>query len=750
MYNKIASIILNLAKIQGSGTVYISQPDIEREKIAGKLFLLAEIRGKKSEGEKILDFLIAELEENYYQDEKILLIGKIEGLKPENIFEASLAKINKNLNEFLKDHKIRLDPEITNITLGFVCGHKLHFSSFGRNRSLLIYRRQDGYEIINVEADAKTSETKDEKKKEKFSKSNNLFSSIVSGEIPLGSYFVFASESLPEYLSSRDLVSIITKLPPIVAAEQIKNLLAKINNYVPFLGIIIKNTTDSLDQERKETVRTELSAHNSISSLNYTEEKTESMLSPAGLINLNRAGRIFKTWLRFRRTGRQNISKKELVERKKNYPSLSLRDKKNKIKLLNLPNASSFLRPQKISLKKGSYHFFITLKQFISFVPRLFSLTFWQGFFKDVVFWFKSLNKRNLVLGLGFIVIIIVFSVSLINASIKKSNQEEKEAFNLMVSEIEEKESLIDSHLLYDNKDGASRVLIDIKDLVAVLPQKKDYQIKTYNELSQRLSLWEDKILGIVRIDELEEVASFPNLNLSGLILAGEMLYGNSDSSLYSLNLESKLAEEIKIKTPGLSDGRYYGEKKAIYYRDEDKILSLDINSRETSVNNLANYDIAEDYSGFDLFNQKLYLLSRANSQLYIYSSNFSSRSDWLKETADLSQVVDLYIDGSIYFLYKDGQINKFYLGRQEKYDNSPLNPPTSQAKKILGDDEHLYVLDNNDRLIVINKEDGRHEKQYIFTNLDVSDFAISENRENAYILSQAKIYLLPFKINNN
>ena len=42
MYNKIASIILNLAKANGSGVVHVSQPDAEREKIAGKLFVLAE------------------------------------------------------------------------------------------------------------------------------------------------------------------------------------------------------------------------------------------------------------------------------------------------------------------------------------------------------------------------------------------------------------------------------------------------------------------------------------------------------------------------------------------------------------------------------------------------------------------------------------------------------------------------------------------------------------------------------------
>ena len=131
----------------------------------------------------------------------------------------------------------------------------------------LIYIRQDGFEIINVETDAKLSETKANKDTKKSPSASNIFSSVISGEVPLGSYFIFASESLPEYISGLELVKIITKLPPIVAAEQIKNVLSKINNYVPFLGIIIKNTNEDPSKKIEEIPSSPKSAHNSISSL---------------------------------------------------------------------------------------------------------------------------------------------------------------------------------------------------------------------------------------------------------------------------------------------------------------------------------------------------------------------------------------------------------------------------------------------------------------------------------------------------
>ena len=745
MYNKIASIILNLAKVPGSGAVHVSQPDAEKEKIAGKLFILAEIGGKKSDIEKFLDFLITELEENYYSDEKILLIGKVEGLKPENIFEAALAKTNKSINEFLKDHKFKLDPTTADLTLGVICGNKLHFSSFGKNRASLIYRRQDGFEIINVEADAKVSEEKDEKDEKKTIKGNYLFSSVISGEVPIGSYFVFASESLPEYLSSRDLVNIITKLPPIVAAEQIKNVLAKINNYVPFLGIIIKNTSDDSGGEIKDIEKVPLTTHNSISSLNYTEARTESMLSPAGLINFSRAGKIIRSWISPKSTNKQTTNSRDNASEKSSQSSFPVSNKNRKIKLLNLPSSSSFLRPQKVLLRKGSKHFFSGLKQTAFFLPRLFSPAFWRGFTGAISSWLKNLSKKNLLLFGGLIIIVIAFSANMINSNIKRNNQRDIESFNLAVTEIQEKEALIDPYLLYDNKDSANRVLSDIKNLASNLPREKEYQIAKYDDISEKITEWEDKILGIIRVNEVTQIATFPELDLRGLTIAGDSAIINSNDSIFSLSLDNNESEDIELTANSLQNGRY-NDTDTIYFRDGDQIISLDVKNKTTSTNSLANFEEDEIYTGFDLFSTSLYLVSQAQNQLFVYpTSNFNSRKNWLKESADLSQVNDIYIDGSIYLLEKDGKINKFHMGRAQEYTSKALEPSTTKTQKILGDDNNLYILADNNRLVVVNKEDGKQIAQYLFSNLNISDFALNSEDNSVLLLADGNIY--DFKI---
>lgn len=750
MYNKIAPIILNSGKTPGASTVFISQPDAQKEKLAGKAFLLAEIGGRKTDAEKIIKFLINELEDNYY-DDKLLLIGKIDGLKVENVFEATIGKINHDLEEFLSEHKIKLNTSATSITIGAIYENKLHFSSFGKNRSLLIYRRQDGYEIINVENQATTPADKESngKDKEQSLKKSVLFSSVINGEVPLSSYFIFASESLPEYLSGREIVEIVTKLPPIVAAEQMRNVLSKINSYVPFLGILIKNTTDSSGQEIKEALEIPASAQNSISSLNYTEQKTESMLATAGIINWEKANKSIKRFFKKLKPKRVVNKRDQLLKEiesddiKKTTSTASSKEKSGKTNIFNMPGGNNFLKPQKISFKKGSKYAVIGFKKIGFLLSQIIKPSFWSNLFKDTKTWLKNLNKKNLLLFTVLIIIVVGFAINLQITKIKKEREKTWENFQILVEEIERKEVLIDSHLLYDNEDGAARVLADAQALIEALPRDKDFQIEAYENLSNKLKTLEEKTKKINKVSDLKEIRDLTELNINELIVASNKLYGAASSVIYNLNLENDDNTPIALEDGvDLRGGKFDGQN-TVYYRDQDRIYRLNTNTDLISSANLSNYNEAENYAGFALYNQRIYLLARGVNNLFVYPANLSTRNTWLREEADLSNALDLFIDGNIYFLNRDGQVLKYRIGQAESYNNKPLDPPTNSAHKILGDDKQLYVLDgNNKRIAMIAKEDGHLMGQYYFETLDrIDDFALDAEARLIYILSNNKIY---------
>jgi hypothetical protein len=199
MYNKIASIILNSGKNNNyAGEVFVSQPDSNKERLAGKIFVLAEIEGKKSETQKIINFLVNIFEYNYYGDEKILLRDKIEGLKIEDIFETVLAKVNQGLLDFLQVEHLRLNPETTNLTVGVIHEDKLYFSNYGKNKAFLIFRRKGDYEVINIESNTTEGEAiiVDEPEDDENPMRGKVFSAVINGEIPAHSYFLFANEAL--------------------------------------------------------------------------------------------------------------------------------------------------------------------------------------------------------------------------------------------------------------------------------------------------------------------------------------------------------------------------------------------------------------------------------------------------------------------------------------------------------------------------------------------------------------------------
>jgi len=747
MYNKIASIILNSAKTASLSDVFVAQPDALKENLAGKIFVLAEIGGKKTDGRKIFDFLVLALKDNYYNDEKILFKDKIEGLKIENIFEAAVAKTNKNLAEFLISEKIKINPAATSLTLGVIYENKLHFANFGRNRALLIYRHNEEYEIINVETDAAPISDNHETSEAVPAQVPKLFSSIISGEIPLNSYFVFTNEALSEYLSGTEMVNIITKLPPITAAEQIKNVLAKINAYVPFLGIVIKNTMGLASQETKEELEEASSAYSSISSLNYTEQKTEQMLAPAGLVNFSK---IFKSIRRTLKNWQPLTSAKgrkyPKIEEKTNQASLDL----GTVKSLNLARANSFSLKEPIFFKRkpgwpGQW-FKNMAKNFLNiFNPQL-----WLGLRGKMKIWLNNLGQKNrwLFVALGAVVLIFIVSVILTNQQQKRHLAQTN--FDNLVAAIEEKENSLDSHLLYNDEIGAAKVLLEAQALISSLPKENKEQQKIYQELSDKLRVNQEKIQKIVKSQALK-VNDLSGLGINNLAFADDKIYGASGKFVYILTPNSSSSTRVEIKgANNLSNPFFDQSKNIIYYWDDNAIAQLNVKTKSNSRTAIVGFDPAAGPADYKLYQDKfLYLLAKNNNQIYKYSrtaTGFGNKNDWLKEPLDLNATNDFFvIDGDIYILNASGEVLKMYAGTKKKdqFQSAIISPVITSANKLIVGANYIYIFEaSSKRLAVLAKKDGHLVNQYEIDSLvNPQDFAVNEAGRAAYFLDNEMVF---------
>ena len=747
MHYKISSLVLNAGKHQnGSREVYIAQPDVVKEDLAGKLFFLAEIDGRKTETKEVIDFIITSLQDFYYNDEKIFLRDKIEGLTLDNIFEAALAKLNKALLEFLAAKKIVLHAEDTNLIVGLVFDNKLLFSNFGRNKALLVYQHQDQYELINVEANATDVENEEEVLGPVMPK---FFASVVSGEIPAASYFFFCNEALPEYLANKDLINIVTKLPPMVAAEQIKGVLGKLNSYVPFLGIIIKNTFGLSPVELKEEDENDniepvnQSAHNSISHLNYTEKKTEQMLAPAGLINWQKLGKIWKKLKPV--SGFQTNIKIKMPHGGDNssLPSLS---QQRTVFAGGLVKEKKFFAQKDFSLIKK-------LKTIGLTIVNLFNPSFWQQSWAHFKQWTASLHPRNRLLLFGLAAAVFILIGSLIITGIHSRQQKNQTYFDSQIAALEEKKNEIDLNLaLPGNEDRVKTLIGESLAAIDALPVKGTAQSARRDQMRTEIEKQRAQIQKLTTVDNPEKIGDFKEYNASAeahnLIVFQNKLYAADPAAkaIYVLDANAKKIDSL------LLSGDFKGLDKPmvvnnhLYYLNNNALADIDPSSGKNNSISIAGFGADDKASAFQIYNDKLYLLLADKNQIFRLTKSgngFSNKASWLKAEVSLGDAVDMAVTSEIMILRSNGQLNKFKLGQvQADFHLVDIDPALNSASLVKVADNRIFILDSKSKRLLIFDKQGVLSRQYLFSSLNnLKDFSVSADNKTAYLLNDEAVY---------
>lgn len=707
MYTKIAPITINTEKkANGAAKIFIAEPTPAQEQLAGKLFILIEVDAKKNDANKIIDFVVSDINENYYQNEKLMLREKIETLKIENIFETVLVKANKNLIDFLSKEKINLSPKSINATIGIIYNNELHFSNIGTNQALLLYKEDTDsqYKMINVE---RSDEAKDNSGDNlNFKK---LFSSIISGEMPTKSYFIFANEALSEYLFNQELIEIITKLAPLGAAEQIKNTLFKINSYIPFLGIIIKNNINSEEPESIEEYR-QVEAARSISNekINQNhlsiEEKTEQILAPKSAVSGKRiscfCGQILKKINPFRFIGRLF----KALFKKKEHP----------------------MNAQATVLDKTTLAADTPKK-----TPKI---------------------KKILLIILALALVAFLINLGIQRSKTKKTEQaQETKGYEDV---IKQKENQIDSYLLYNDEKSAKGILEELKGIMESIPEDKKSKIENYNELLAKFESQMSQIQHVTKVEQLKTVADFStigsDLNIENIFMSGDKIYAadSSKKAIYRINTKDGVSAVIssdQIK----SYLRYPTVSKSglVYYLDEDQVVVLNPKDEKLSFNKIGKVE-GQNLIGLYNYTDKLYTLDKAKSQLYRYvlaNNEYPTAEPRLKSKLDASDVNSFSIDetGNAYFLKSSGAVQKFY-GTEQKFTLDTIDPKLSNPTviKVLGD---IYILDPTNKRLASFDKNGKAKKQYQSDQLsNLKDFVVNEKAKKAYLLTDNAVLELP------
>ncbi len=756
MNYKIAQFIITPSqRDEFTHEIYIAQPDANKEILAGKLFALIEIKSKKADSLKIINFLINALNNSYYQNEKMILRERISSIKIEHIFESALAKTNKRLAEFLQSEKIKLNSGLANITIGVIHNDSLHFSNLGKNKALLIYKckTENGakYKISDIAEQTDKSEAK------KPLSAAKLFSNVVSGSIPRGGYFIFSNETFSEYLSSKQIIDIATTLPPASAAEQIKNTLNKINSYVPFLGIIIKNTT-GIEMQEVRIKKQISSTKDSIENLITTEDRTEKLLAPSGLINSNKLPRFFENFSEYLKFNKN---------KKTNGKTFLLKDKifsGKKISLFSLKKIFNSFKNCLILIIGALIHIFKTLTNkrklaelrggFISIANNLSAKI--KTVSSKTFFWCKNLNKINKILLSAFLICAIIFSSNIVWQNIKNKKAIQQASISELISSIEQKQNQIDANLLYNNEDGAKKLLEEVKKMISELPKKNQDEEDIYNALSAKNNTQIEKISRVIRA-EVFETADFSKLNANAkptnIIMVQEKIFAAdaSQKTIYSLDLKSKFATAANLSGQNIKslDFPNIGKNNEISYFNAGNIIIFDAKTEKLSSLEIDYSFEPEKIIDLKHYNGKYYLADSASGQIYRFSINgakLANANKWLNNKEDMSAMASMGINGDIYLLKNNGELFKYGKGEKQEFSISEIEPSLNQASKLIisENQNYFYILDPSGKRLVVFDKNGNFINQYASDKFDnLKDFQIDEKNKKIYFLNGSSVYMI-------
>ena len=775
MYYRTASIMLNAGQRSTTASdIFIAQPDHHKESLAGKLFILIEVESGKSEALKVINFLINNINHNYYQNEKVVLRERIDSLKVEHIFETALAKTNKDLVDFLSREKIKISPYAFNITVAIVHEDNIHFATVGKNKNLLIYQDKSGSSEEGTEYKV-TEVSENKERKTKQTSLTKLFSEVTSGRIPNNGYFLLVNEALSEYLSNKQLTEIVTTLPPQGAATQIKNTLSQINAVVTFLGVIIKNTTSPEKvPEPEETEYMENAGGGSLTGLNSTEEETEKILAPSGVISIKdwfkKPVQLISSLISVIQTQKKGKKKKAPLQGVSKAKLLPLKDKvffKKRRSQFSLSSILPVIKKILTTLLKVAVFLFDWIRKTLADKEKMGKV--WKNIkelphtlrnkAKGNVSWLRRLNKKHKIILGGVILIGVVLIINLSWTGIQ--NQKEQKQINVssLVNEIEKNQSEIEANLLYDNEEGARELVQKNKELISQLKEglgKEEQKKEKYQNIFNKRENILTELRNAIDLEGAEQVTDLRQLNseadAANISLIGSHIYAgdNEQNTIYHVNTNNDTGTAITGLNGLIASLQHPVQiENSIYYWNSDNILELNTDNEDLSEMNISLPEEVNTVDSMASFRENIYLLSSSNDQIYKYSrgrNSFTGQESWMQEENDLSSAVDLAIDGNIYTLNDDGEVNKYLRGENQDFQLGSITPSIENATRLkispaMGEG-YIYILEpGKNRLAVFNKE-GEFLMQYRqdgFT--DLRDFAVDEENNTIYILNGTRIY---------
>lgn len=721
--------------------VHVAQATPLETRTFGRLFLLTEIGTPSKMSQELIGVIQDEMQRSYYQGSQLRL---------ELAFEQALQHVNEQLKHLIESGVTDWLDHF-DIIIGVLKDQMLLLTHIGNVRATLIHRGR----IIDIIDSAGPEDRKLNPLK--------IFSNIIAGEIQEEDYLAIFTPNLLDYLSLEKLKRIILDRPPLDAVRHLEELLQEAEPRTPLAALIIHaNATQDSDPIVTTHAQPAPSiaigrTQSSMDGLIERERATQQLLTPSlWLVTRRFVSAIARSIGPLLPSGKSSGPRSRLPAPRMypgssdgKTPTLSAISQQGIRTLTTASTHSGRIIGQTIRHAYGRRsRFFAVLRGIPSSIGSLIA---------GLVSAFPRWSFRKKVLFLAIIALLFFFAQSIVMLGRKNDEQKTTTARAATISSIEEKTFQANAALSYGDETRAAQLTSEAADLLATLAPDKhpdDTALTALNDLVQALR---QKTQHLVRIDQPTVVTTLdpqagPN-GLTAISFLRSTLYltGGQDNALLAVDPETGETSSIENSLAGIEDFRF-----AVQLNNQS-VLAFDGTSGfaqfapatdelETVDFTPANVDAA--ITDLATYQNRAYLLDTKNSQIFRFqlgANGFGQASAWIQDAErDLSSVVSMAVDGSIYTLAQDGSIAKFTQGHQVDFPAPSIDPDLTSGTKLWTDAgaANLYILDRASRRLIVLTKSGRLQAQFTSDSFaDLKGMAIDESSGRAYLLNGNTVY---------
>lgn len=385
------------------------------------------------------------------------------------------------------------------------------------------------------------------------------------------------------------------------------------------------------------------------------------------------------------------------------------------------------------------------------------------GVFTQAVGWFQKLSILQKIFFILAIVVLLIFANSVSNRGEKKIAKENEQQYAQTLSEIDVKINEGKAALIFDSNTSRT-LLLEARELLNGIPQDSEAYQERGEELQGVISEQLSKLNNINTIENPTVVMDYstinPDIKLNNVILLGASMYvfDQNNQSVYRGNLESgetsvaisssvgPLYREVVKASPGTGLAITSDNAIATFQPIAESVEPLALEYENTENN----------FVDIEVFGTRLYTLDTANSQIFRHTQEgdtFSAATGWVTDSTDLSNAKSFAIDGNIYVLRDGGSIIRLSGGVQDKgFNLATVDPALENADHIYTDEnsQNLYVLDKNNKRVVVFNKDGGFVAQYTSPSFDaIADIILDEANNRIYVLSGSKLFEISLASNS-